>query len=79
MHIRQFQQFNTPKKLELQDKAKGWETNKVKKNISDCVAGNRTAVKIRARDVPIKRGREVRKIEVNKKEKKREKAKTCAI
>ena len=79
MHIRQFQQFNTPKKLELQDKAKGWETNKVKKNISNCVAGNRTVVEIRARDVPIKRGREVRKIEVNKEEKKREKAKTCAI
>ena len=29
--------------------------------------------------MPIKRGREVRKIEVNKEEKKREKAKTCAI
>ena len=78
MHIRQLEQFNTPKKSKFQDKAREG-TNKVKKNIFDCVAGNRTTVDIRARDVPIKRGREARKIEVNKEEKKREKAKTCAV
>ena len=46
--------------LEFQDKV-GEGIDKVKKNIYDCVASNKTAIEIRAKDVPIRRGRGARK------------------
>ena len=60
MHIRQPEQCQHPQKSDLQDKT-GKETDKVKKNISDSAVGNRTTIEIRARDVPIKRKKEVGK------------------
>ena len=48
---------NTPQKSKFQEKGKE-ETDKVKKNILKNLAGNRIAVKISTRNVPIKRGRE---------------------
>ena len=44
---------NNPQKSEFEDKG-GEESNKVKKNISKILAGNRTAVVIRARIETIK-------------------------
>ena len=66
---------NNPQKLEFQDKG-GEETEKVKKNISEILAGNRTAVVIKVRNEAIKGGGEVKERGSEKKgekEKKRRK------
>ena len=46
---------NNPQKSKFQDKG-GEETKKVKENISENLAGNKTAVEIRAKNVIIKWG-----------------------
>ena len=47
---------NNPQKSKFQDKG-GEEINKIKENIFENLAGNKTAVKIRARNGTIKEGR----------------------
>ena len=61
MYERQPEQCKHPPKVrvpEFLDKRRE-ETNKVKENIPKNLAGNMTAVEIRTRNVPIKRGRQV--------------------
>ena len=50
---------NNPQKSKFQDKG-GEEINKVKENIFENLAGNKTAVKIRVRNGTIKEGRETK-------------------
>lgn len=47
---------NNPQKSEFQDKGRE-DTDKVEENISENSASNKTAVDIRIRNIPIKRGR----------------------
>ena len=73
---------NNPQKSKFQDKG-GEETKKVKENISENLAGNKTAVEIRAKNVIIKwgvGGREENEREIwvkkkNKKQKQKQKEK----
>ena len=54
---------NILQKLVFKDK-RGEETNKVRKNILECLAGNKTVVGIRMRSVLINKGEEAERGEV---------------
>ena len=64
---------NNPQKSEFQDKG-GEETDKIKENIPETLAGNRTVVVIRARIEAIKRGGEIKEGGSKKRKEKEEKS-----